>query len=84
MSYNEPVHMQKALLEKGIPVERIYLDYAGFRTQDSIVRCKEVFGQNKVTVTPRSFTLKGPSLSPVITAYRPSRISPGMLRQGGE
>jgi SanA protein len=55
VSYNEPVHMQKALLEKGIPVERIYLDYAGFRTLDSIVRCKDVFGQNKVTVITQEF-----------------------------
>jgi len=55
ISYNEPVHMQNALLEKGIPVERIYLDYAGFRTLDSIVRCKKIFGQNKVTVITQEF-----------------------------
>lgn len=44
--YNEPEEMKKALMQKGIPEKFIYLDYAGFRTLDSVVRAKEVFGQN--------------------------------------
>jgi len=55
MSYNEPVHMQSALLEKGIPEDRIFLDYAGFRTLDSIIRCKMIFGQDHVTVITQKF-----------------------------
>ena len=41
--YNEPNTMKKDLVAKGIPEEHIFLDYAGFRTLDSMVRAKEVF-----------------------------------------
>ena len=37
--------MRKALVKAGIPESAITLDYAGFRTLDSVVRAKEVFGQ---------------------------------------
>ena len=37
--------MRKALIKAGIPNSAITLDYAGFRTLDSVVRAKEVFGQ---------------------------------------
>jgi SanA protein len=40
--YNEPKQMQKDLIAAGIDSARIYLDYAGFRTFDSMVRLKEV------------------------------------------
>lgn len=53
--YNEPMDMKKALLERGVTDEKITLDYAGFRTFDSIVRCKEVFGQNKFTIVTQKF-----------------------------
>jgi len=48
--YNEPECMRRALIAMGIPDSVIYSDYAGFRTFDSMVRCKEVFGQDSVTV----------------------------------
>lgn len=35
--------MKKALIEKGIPENVITMDFAGFRTLDSVVRAKEVF-----------------------------------------
>ena len=44
-SYNEPEAMRKALIKAGIPEADITLDYAGFRTLDSVVRAKEVFSQ---------------------------------------
>ncbi len=54
--YNEPERMKKALMNNhGIPAESITLDYAGFRTLDSIVRCKKVFGQNEVIIVTQSF-----------------------------
>lgn len=55
VTYNEPRDMLNALLEAGIPRERIVLDYAGFRTLDSIVRCKEVFGQDTYTIISQRF-----------------------------
>lgn len=53
--YNEPLDMQKALVKKGIPDSVITLDYAGLRTLDSVVRCKDIFGQNKFTIITQKF-----------------------------
>jgi len=55
VDYNEPEEMKKALIKLGIPEHCIYLDYAGFRTLDSVVRAKEVFGQNKVLIVSQQF-----------------------------
>ena len=48
--YDEPSTIRRDLLSKGIPAERIYRDYAGFRTLDSIVRAHRVFDLPKFTV----------------------------------
>lgn len=53
--YNEPAAMRVALIEKGIPEDIIFLDYAGFRTFDSVVRAKEVFGQSAFIVVSQKF-----------------------------
>lgn len=53
--YNEPTTFKKDLMAGGIPSEFIFLDYAGFRTLDSMVRAKEVFGLNEVTVISQKF-----------------------------
>jgi SanA protein len=53
--YNEPMEMQKALIKLGVPIEAITLDYAGLRTLDSIVRCKEIFGQTNITIITQPF-----------------------------
>jgi SanA protein len=53
--YDEPTDMKNALLEKGVPLDRIYPDYAGFRTLDSVVRAKEIFGQSEVTIISQHF-----------------------------
>lgn len=53
--YNEPLEMQKALVKLGVPVSAITLDYAGLRTLDSIVRCKEIFGQSNITIITQPF-----------------------------
>ena len=47
--------MQKDLMALGVPAEFITLDYAGFRTLDSVVRAKEVFGLDKVLVVSQGF-----------------------------
>jgi len=53
--YNEPTTFKKDLVEAGIPTDKIFLDYAGFRTLDSMVRAKVVFGLNEVTVISQKF-----------------------------
>ena len=54
-SYDEPTTFKKDLVLKGIPANKIYLDYAGFRTLDSVIRCKEIFGQNSITIISQLF-----------------------------
>ncbi len=53
--YNEPIAMQEDLISAGVPAEFITLDYAGFRTLDSVIRAKEVFGQEHVIVVSQRF-----------------------------
>jgi SanA protein len=53
--YNEPLAMQKALVSRGVPIVAITLDYAGLRTLDSVVRCKEIFGQDKIIIITQPF-----------------------------
>jgi len=54
-SYNEPKKIKEDLINAGIPKNRIILDYAGFRTLDSIVRASEVFGEHNFTVISQKF-----------------------------
>ena len=42
--YDEPSDMKDSLVAAGVPAEHVVCDYAGFRTLDSVVRAKEVFG----------------------------------------
>lgn len=53
--YNEPEDMQQELILRGIPQKNIYLDFAGFRTLDSVVRAKNIFGQNQFTIISQKF-----------------------------
>lgn len=53
--YNEPKEMRKQLLKSGIPDSCIILDYAGLRTFDSMIRCKQIFGQDSVVVVSQEF-----------------------------
>lgn len=53
--YNEPDTIKKDLIKAGIPEDVIFLDYAGFRTLDSMVRAKFIFGLEKVTVISQQF-----------------------------
>jgi SanA protein len=55
VNYDEPSTFKEDLIKKGIPSENIFLDYAGFRTLDSMIRCKEIFGQESITVISQQF-----------------------------
>lgn len=48
--YDEPTAMRDSLVARGVPADRIIPDYAGFRTLDSVVRAKEVFGCDSLTI----------------------------------
>lgn len=55
MTYNEPRDMANYLIKHGIPAKSIILDYAGFRTFDSVVRAKKVFDCKQVTIISQAF-----------------------------
>ncbi len=54
-SYNEPSTMRKDLVNAGIPAGKIVLDFAGFRTLDSVVRTRKVFDTNGFTIITQRF-----------------------------
>ena len=49
-NYNEPRDMRNALVAEGVPEDRIVCDYAGLRTLDSVVRAKQIFGADSLTI----------------------------------
>lgn len=53
--YDEPSDMRETLIALGVPDSCIVLDYAGFRTLDSVVRCNEVFGEDSITIISQEF-----------------------------
>ena len=55
VGYDESSDMKQVLISLGVPEFVIYLDYAGFRTLDSVVRCKEVFEQKDIIVVSQKF-----------------------------
>ncbi len=63
--YNEVEAMREGLVKRGVPYAKIALDHAGFRTLDSMVRAKKVFGINSAVIVtddfhlPRSLYLAG-------------------------
>lgn len=54
-SYDEPTDMKRALVGRGVPAEAVYCDYAGFRTLDSVVRAKAIFGQSEIIIVSQKF-----------------------------
>jgi len=55
--YDEPTAMRAGLVARGVPAERIYRDFAGVRTRDSILRAADVFGQKRLIVVSQPFHL---------------------------
>lgn len=53
--YDEPSDMRDYLISLGVPCEAITLDYAGFRTFDSMIRAKLIFGLNSFTIISQEF-----------------------------
>lgn len=53
--YDEPTAMIRDLIDRGIDSTRLYADYAGFRTLDSVVRSKKIFGQDSILIISQAF-----------------------------
>ena len=54
-TYNEPEDMKAELVARGIPDSCIYLDFAGFRTYDSVIRMNKIFGQTTFIIVSQKF-----------------------------
>jgi SanA protein len=53
--YDEPSDMRDALAAAGVPTNAITCDFAGFRTLDSVVRARSVFGLKNLTIVTEEF-----------------------------
>lgn len=55
VQYDEATFMLNTLKDLGVPDSVITLDYAGFRTLDSVVRAYWVFGQKNIVIVSQEF-----------------------------
>lgn len=53
--YDEPTTFKEDLIAKGIPEHKIFLDYAGFRTLDSMIRANKIFSLTECTIISQKF-----------------------------
>ena len=53
--YNETGDMARELVAEGVAPEDVLSDYAGFRTLDSVVRARNLFGATEITVISQRF-----------------------------
>ncbi|WP_282068745.1 SanA/YdcF family protein [Olleya namhaensis] len=55
VDYDEPSTFKQDLIDLSVPEDKIILDYAGFRTLDSVVRAKKIFGLDSFTIISQQF-----------------------------
>lgn len=56
-SPGEPVAMRAGLVERGVPAAAVYGDPAGYRTWDSVLRARDVYGQKRLIIVSQRFHL---------------------------
>lgn len=54
-TYNEPRRMWQELVKAGVPQRSITMDFAGFRTFDSMARAEQVFGLTRFTIITQHY-----------------------------
>ena len=52
---DEPAAMRDSLVSRGVPAEKMVLDYEGTRTLNSLVKAKEVYGQDNLTLISQGY-----------------------------
>jgi SanA protein len=55
--YNEPAAMKEALQQRGVPESAITLDSGGYRTMETVLRARTVFGLKKPVLITDDFHL---------------------------
>ena len=56
-SGQEPPAMRAGLIERGVPGTAIYSDPAGYRTWDSVLGARDVYGQKRIAIVSQRFHL---------------------------
>ena len=56
-STGEPDAMREGLVARGVPAAAVYLDPEGFRTWDSVLRARDVYGQKRLIIVSQRFHL---------------------------
>jgi len=56
--YDEPTSMYEDLIKMGVPQQYITLDYAGFRTIDSVIRAEAIFDLDDYIIVSQAFHLE--------------------------
>ena len=56
-NYNEPEMMRRTAIKMGVPAKDIVMDFAGFRTYDSLYRARDVFGVHRAILVSQSYHL---------------------------
>jgi SanA protein len=56
-STGEPDAMRAGLVERGVPAAAVTLDPEGFRTWDSVLRARDVFGSKRLIIVSQRFHL---------------------------
>ncbi|MFI6869260.1 vancomycin high temperature exclusion protein [Nocardia sp. NPDC050406] len=56
-TYDEPEAMRRYLVGKGVPANKIALDYAGFDTYQSCTRAYQIFGVRRAIVVTQDFSV---------------------------
>ncbi len=54
-TYNEPRRMYQELVKLGVPETAITMDFAGFRTLDSVTRAQAIFGLTRYTLVTQRY-----------------------------
>ena len=57
IDYDEVNVMKSYAIDDGVPVDRIFMDHAGFSTYDSIYRVGEIFGAKKIVIVSQKYHL---------------------------
>ncbi len=57
VEHNEPEAMRQAAMKMGVPRRDIVLDYAGFRTYDSLYRARDIFGAQQAILVTQAYHL---------------------------
>ncbi len=82
--YDEVNAMREYLLKKGVPIESIFMDHAGFDTYQTMKRAKEVFEVQSAVVVTQDFHLPRALFLAESVGLKVQGVESSLRRYGGE